>query len=66
MDCARINLIKGEYKVLSEKIRELDTEMYELKNFIDGNNIKESNIQKFQYIHKCIDKNFLSRNFFFL
>jgi hypothetical protein len=59
-------ILKGKYKALSEQIRELDIEMYELKNFIDGNNIKESAIQKFQYIHKCIDKNcggYLNKNF---
>ena len=61
-----LTTLKSEYKILSEKMRELDIEMYELKNFIDGNNIKESNIQKFQYIHKCIDKNcggYLNKNF---
>ena len=33
-----------------------------LKNFIDGNNIKESNIQKFQYIHQS---NFLLFSHFY-
>ena len=61
-----LTTLKSEYKVLAEKMRELDIEMYELKIFIDGNNIKESKIQKFQYIHKCIDKNcngYLNKDF---
>ena len=58
--------LKSEYKELSDKMRELDNEMYELKIFIDSNNIKESKILKFQYTHKCIDKNcggYLNKDF---
>jgi hypothetical protein len=48
--------LKIKYKELSDKIFELNNEMLQIKNFLSNKNTKEFKI-KFQYTHKCIDKN---------
>ncbi len=48
--------LKIKYKELSDKIFELNNEMLQIKNFLSNKNTKEFKI-KFQYTHKCVDKN---------